>query len=170
MPDRVVKESIGTSDSLSKVSLLASLFWANFLTVMDDYGCFDARPAIIRAKVFPLRSDVTSEMIEGWIQEFASVGLIIFDTFGRGFVVEYYEYLPELYVETFTDWMVLRQEIFRRDGYRCTYCGAMDLPLECDHIIPRSRGGTDEKTNLTTACKPCNRSKRAKLVSEWRGR
>lgn len=75
VPDRVVKESIGRSQSLSKVSLMANLLWGIFLTVMDDHGCFDARPAIVKAQLFPLRKDVTEEMIEGWLQEYAAPGV-----------------------------------------------------------------------------------------------
>lgn len=62
-----------------------------------------------------------------------------------------------------------RKEIFERDGYRCTYCGTSDGPFECDHIVPVSRGGTNDNSNLTTACVSCNRNKRAMTVAEWRG-
>lgn len=57
----------------------------------------------------------------------------------------------------------LRFSIWRRDGFRCTYCGisAFDkgVTLEVDHVIPVSRGGTDDPENLTTACRPCNWAK-----------
>lgn len=65
-------------------------------------------------------------------------------------------------------WRRIRLAVFDRDGWRCTYCGDADSPLECDHIVPIARGGTHDKSNLTTACKRCNGSKWAKLVSEWR--
>lgn len=53
-----------------------------------------------------------------------------------------------------------------RDGFRCVYCGATkeDSPLEIDHVIPVSRGGTSDIGNLVAACKPCNRGKRAKSL------
>lgn len=65
-------------------------------------------------------------------------------------------------------WADIRQTIFARDGYRCTYCGASGGRLECDHIFPMSRGGGHDPENLTTACAPCNRSKRDKTLQEWR--
>jgi 5-methylcytosine-specific restriction endonuclease McrA len=52
-----------------------------------------------------------------------------------------------------------RKNIMRRDGMRCTYCGTGQPPLTMDHIIPRSRGGTDSWENLTTACIKCNNKK-----------
>ena len=54
-----------------------------------------------------------------------------------------------------------------RDGAFCAYCGATDVPLELDHIHPRSRGGADSPDNLTPACKRCNTSKGAKTLDEW---
>ena len=65
------------------------------------------------------------------------------------------------------EWSALRAHVFKRDDYKCAYCGARGLRLECDHVIPASRGGSDDLDNLTTACRPCNRSKRDKLLSEW---
>lgn len=66
------------------------------------------------------------------------------------------------------DWLATRLRIFERDGYVCQYCGNVGLKLECDHVIPVSRGGSDEDDNLLTACQHCNRSKTDKLPSEWR--
>lgn len=67
-----------------------------------------------------------------------------------------------------SEWLALRREIFERDNFTCTYCGAQGRPLECDHVLPVSRGGTNDRSNLTTACAPCNRSKKDKTVEEWR--
>lgn len=66
------------------------------------------------------------------------------------------------------EWAAIRSEVFARDGYTCTYCGSHGVQLECDHVVPVSRGGTSEMDNLTTACRPCNRSKRAKTLAEWK--
>ena len=64
-------------------------------------------------------------------------------------------------------WQRICQMIFARDQHTCTYCRRDRVALECDHVLARSRGGTDDPSNLTTSCKPCNRSKGAKLVAEW---
>lgn len=51
-----------------------------------------------------------------------------------------------------------RQNLFKRDGGVCQYCGShRDLTL--DHVFPRSRGGTTTWDNLITACKRCNARK-----------
>lgn len=66
------------------------------------------------------------------------------------------------------EWAVIRAEVFERDNYTCGYCGARGVALECDHIVPVAKGGTHELENLKTACKPCNRSKAAKSLEDWK--
>jgi len=55
----------------------------------------------------------------------------------------------------------LRFEIFKRDGFRCTYCGAtpVDSELHADHVVPKALGGQDTPENLTTSCADCNSGK-----------
>lgn len=67
-------------------------------------------------------------------------------------------------------WSVLRSKIFNRDNYTCQYCGERGKKLECDHVMPISRGGGNEESNLVTACFKCNRSKRDKTPKEWGAR
>lgn len=66
-------------------------------------------------------------------------------------------------------WNELRRAIFRRDEYTCTYCGHRGnaRTLHVDHAIPRSRGGNDDPSNLTTACWQCNLQKGAKTRWEY---
>ncbi len=52
-------------------------------------------------------------------------------------------------------------------GHRCAYCGTTHLRLEQEHLIPRSRGGSDRITNLTIACRPCNERKGAQTAAEF---
>lgn len=67
------------------------------------------------------------------------------------------------------EWRALRITIFERDGYACRYCGTQEGPFECDHVVPVSRGGDNDPDNLATSCKPCNASKGARTLAEWKG-
>lgn len=63
------------------------------------------------------------------------------------------------------DWEAL---VRRYDG-RCAYCGSRG-PMTMDHVVPVSRGGSNFIGNILPACKPCNSSKGARLLVEWRVR
>jgi len=55
-------------------------------------------------------------------------------------------------------WMKIRERILIRDGYCCQYCGSENATT-VDHVIPISKGGTDDPENLVAACSRCNYSK-----------
>lgn len=62
--------------------------------------------------------------------------------------------------------------LFARDDYRCQYCGRAGIELRPrealtrDHVVPLSRGGANEWTNVVTACSPCNTRKSNRLPAE----
>lgn len=63
----------------------------------------------------------------------------------------------------------LRERIKERDNYTCQHCGLSvkdepNLLLEIDHIIPISKGGKTEESNLQTLCWKCNRHKGNKIL------
>lgn len=61
-----------------------------------------------------------------------------------------------------------RENVFKRDNYRCVYCGETRRTLlTLDHVYPRSKGGPDSWENLVTACKGCNGEKGNLLLAEW---
>jgi 5-methylcytosine-specific restriction endonuclease McrA len=67
---------------------------------------------------------------------------------------------------------VSRRAVFARDDYRCQYCHRTQADLrhrECltrDHLVPLSRGGTNDWTNVVTACSSCNTRKGNHLPEE----
>jgi len=56
--------------------------------------------------------------------------------------------------------------VFKRDNYTCVYCGRKppEVKLEVDHVLPKSKGGSDDIDNLATSCFDCNHGKRDKLI------
>ncbi len=67
-----------------------------------------------------------------------------------------------------TEPSLTNRELFRRDGHTCMYCltSMPDRHLTRDHIIPLSRGGLDEWTNVVTACRACNHRKADRLLPD----
>jgi 5-methylcytosine-specific restriction endonuclease McrA len=63
--------------------------------------------------------------------------------------------------------VLTRQNIFKRDGHQCQYCGSTK-ELTLDHVVPRSHKGSSSWTNLVTACKRCN-SRKGNYTPEMAG-
>jgi len=64
----------------------------------------------------------------------------------------------------------LRYRVLKKSKHRCELCGATkyDRPLDVDHIIPRSKGGKSDESNLQVLCSKCNRSKSNKDDTDFR--
>jgi hypothetical protein len=63
----------------------------------------------------------------------------------------------------------VRIRVYKRDRFRCTYCGVAgtDAELEVDHIVPVAGGGSHHISNLTTACRACNQKKGSRTVEQF---
>lgn len=65
-------------------------------------------------------------------------------------------------------WDEIRRSIYERDEYTCQICGVqggsggVDVVLQADHILPRSRGGEDDPENLRTLCRTCHQARHAR--------
>jgi len=53
----------------------------------------------------------------------------------------------------------VRQYLLEKWGRKCAYCEAENVPLEIEHIQPKSKGGSDRVSNLAIACHACNQAK-----------
>ena len=53
----------------------------------------------------------------------------------------------------------VREYLLEKWNRSCAYCDARDVPLEVEHIQPRSKGGSDRVSNLALACHACNQAK-----------
>ena len=67
-----------------------------------------------------------------------------------------------------SEYMLKRQDIFLRDGYRCVYCGKSSIEdnvkLHLEHIYPINKGGKSDLRNLTTSCEECNLHKKNNVL------
>jgi 5-methylcytosine-specific restriction endonuclease McrA len=61
----------------------------------------------------------------------------------------------------------VREYLLHKWGRKCAYCGKTQLPLEVEHIIPKSRGGSDRVSNLTISCRQCNLKKSNQTAQEF---
>src|SRR5579859_3014920 len=61
----------------------------------------------------------------------------------------------------------VREYLLEKFKRTCAYCGAEQVPLQIEHVRPRSRGGSDRVSNLTLACRPCNQAKGNRTAAEF---
>lgn len=60
-----------------------------------------------------------------------------------------------------------REYLLEKWGRTCAYCKKTGVPLQVEHIQPKSRGGSDRVSNLTLACQPCNQKKNNQTAAEF---
>src|SRR5204863_3802865 len=61
----------------------------------------------------------------------------------------------------------VKEYLLLKWGYQCVYCQKTGIPLEMEHIVPKSRGGSNRITNLTLACEACNQRKSNQTAQEF---
>ena len=61
----------------------------------------------------------------------------------------------------------VREYVLEKWGRKCAYCSAENVPLEIEHIEPKSKGGSNRVSNLTLACRSCNEKKGNQEIQEF---
>lgn len=61
----------------------------------------------------------------------------------------------------------IREYLLEKWNRKCAYCGIGNIPLEIEHIVPKSRGGSNRVSNLTLSCTTCNQKKGKQTAFEY---
>lgn len=78
MPTRLLREGILSSERVNALGDGAEVFYRRLMSVVDDYGRFEAHPTFLLARLYPLRIDrLTSADMSRWLQECLDAGLIL---------------------------------------------------------------------------------------------
>jgi len=86
MPNRIIKESLCSSEKIALLTDFEFRLWIGLITQADDTGRGDARPAIIKGHVFPLRDRITVKDISGALHGLAAKGCIsLYEIDGRSY-------------------------------------------------------------------------------------
>lgn len=90
MPNRIIRESICTSDSIDGLSWFEEVLFYRLIVSCDDFGRYDGRTAIIKNRLFPLKENLTLKTVENALHGLASAGLVaLYTSQGKRFL-----YLP----------------------------------------------------------------------------
>ena len=93
MPNRIIKESITTSEKLASLSDFEFRLWIGLITQADDAGRGDARPAVIKGRVFPFRERLTVKDVGSSLRALADKGCVtLYEIGGRPY---FYGRIPE---------------------------------------------------------------------------
>lgn len=132
MPNRIIKESICTSDSIDELSWLEECFFYRLIVNCDDYGRMDARPKILKSKLFPMKDNLTLKDVENALRKLVDAGC-----------VETYEYegKPYLYLPAWEVHQTVRakkskypdpEEVLRQKNAHESICKQMQADV---HVI-----------------------------------
>ena len=76
MPNRIIKESIRTSDTVAEMTDFQFRLWVGLIVSADDYGRGDARPEILKGQIFPLRKKIKEKDIESALNGLSALGCV----------------------------------------------------------------------------------------------
>jgi hypothetical protein len=176
VPDRIVRDEILTSERYWRVSDEARLLYLHVLLSADDTGRFSGKNFTLRTRCFPGRP-MESDRMEGLLRELMDVDLLrvyMHDAERFVFIPRFRQKLrsvkskyppppqeiDDVDPESLPDvsqweWLRIRREVIERDGGKCIRCKSVEK-LAAHHVVPRSRGGRSDMTNLVTLCQSCN--------------
>lgn len=86
MPNRILKESICSNEQIDRLTAFEESFFYRLIVNVDDFGRMDARPSILRARLFPLKN-IREEQIESALHSLATSELVCqYTVHGKPFV------------------------------------------------------------------------------------
>ena len=91
-------------------------------------------------------------IFKGKAEQVEHNGKVIYPNFHLPTVIRLRRYIKIPYKEI----PLTRKNLMYRDHYSCQYCTVKTTDLTIDHLIPRSKGGTDTWDNVVASCQRCN--------------
>lgn len=77
MPNRIIKESICTSDDIAKLTWFEEVVFYRLMVTCDDFGRYDGRISILKSRMFPLNPSVTEKSLENAVNKLSTCGLVM---------------------------------------------------------------------------------------------
>ena len=122
MPNRIIKESICTSDSIAELNWFEEVLFYRLIVNCDDYGRFDGRTAVLKSRLFPLKDSVTAKAVEAAVNKLVTVGLVTLYMF---------EGKPYLQLPTWDKHQSIRAQKSKypspKDGIIASECNGMQM-------------------------------------------
>jgi len=159
----IIKPEFWTDEDVVELSPLSRLTFIGLWTVADREGRFRWKPRTLKVQILPF-DKIDFSLILNELEKLGFIYKINLNGEIYGCVREWSRWQR---IQSPLDWESRRTTVFERDKYICQYCGTYVDSPHCDHVVPRSRGGSHEIENLVTACPRCNISKKDRTPEEW---
>ena len=147
MPNRIIKESLCESEKIAALSDFEFRLWIGLILHVDDAGRGDARPAIIKGHVFPLRDRVTTKDIDAALHALAAKGCVSLYTVGGK---------PYFWFPSWANHQRIRdvRPRYPEPPTACDSaadCGELrQTAADCGELRPKSESNTNTNTNPNT--------------------
>jgi len=181
---RTIKPEYWEDEAVGALTFGARLLFIASWNLADDEGLLRWTPAYLKASVFIYDDDIGVSLIESFMEEVAGAGLVFPYQAGKakerlGYVINFRKHQvinrpsPSKLMPPSVDSPKVWQMYAERDGWVCHICSERIPPrneaddstkLTIDHVIPRSKGGSDAPSNVKSAHSDCNSRKGSSLT------
>jgi len=185
---RTVKPEFWEDEVIGSLSRDARLLFVATWNLADDEGLLRWAPEYLKANAFMYDDDVSIEDVDAMMGCIVAAGLVFAYRGGKtqqhlGYIVQFHRHqrvnrpqpskLPPPSIQSLT----VREMYEGRDEKRCHLCGgdvlarceSEDLSASLDHVVPRSKGGTDYPSNIKLAHLSCNKARCDRPVDGFNG-
>lgn len=143
MPNRIIKESICTSDTIDTLSWFEEVLFYRLMVNCDDFGRFDGRPTIIKNRLFPLKDNLTIKTVSAALTSLANSGLVAMYEFDGK---------PYLYLPTWNKHQSVRA---KKSKYPSPDDGLQANEIKCNHVkanvpVIQSYSYSESESNIST--------------------
>jgi len=126
MPNRILKESICTSENIDQLSPWAEIAFYRLMVNCDDYGRMDGRIKILKSRLFPLKDSSESD-ITSWLKEMEDADLIL---------IYYHDGKPYLQMKTWDRHQQVRNHKSKYPSPDETNCNQLQsIDINCNQMI-----------------------------------
>lgn len=159
MPNRIIKESLLISERVAELKDFDFRLWISLILLADDYGCGDARPAIIKGRAFPLRDRLTNKDIESSLGNLAAASCVnLYEVDGR----PYYQF------PNWSQHQRVRNAKRRFPQPESATCDGVDqLAAKCGELPPESNPIQSESNPKTNPESESNPESNPNLRNAW---
>ena len=157
MPTRYLKAGIRDSETIDGLSSASEVFYYRLLVTVDDFGRYDARPAMLKAACFPIKDSVTQKHIESLLADLVKHGLVN---------VYYVDEKPYLQMQKWDNVPRAKESKYPAQSYKDVQAYTVVQHLHTDAPLTVTETVTKTKTDISQD-KPAKRKQKISMPDDF---